>query len=364
MRHIYCPNNSLTSFPNLTRYSALEELKCSNNQISGELILPGSASSNSTLKTVSCQDNNIANIQCHKAEALGLLDCYNNSIVSLDLGYCIGLRILLCYNNKLIKLILPSESTPLLTSIDCHDNALKWIDLTYCTGLNILNISNNCLNFLDLSNNTSLTSLNAKNNGRTIKAYKYTLRDGSFHYYVPFVAQGAITTSSGTYGPTKSLAELIQDAGLSDADPVITLDNITDWTTGDIQTLPATYGGGQALMINSLDEKAQYNYITNFSGDQTIPWVVDVCAIPEINFFLQFDANDTPTGVDESVIPDTEVPLFAGKGVIYVNEGYNYVAIYNLNGQQIYSGKDRKIIVSPGVYIGKADSKVIKLFVK
>ena len=129
LKKLNCPDNELTSLPNLP--STLEELNCSNNKLTFLSFLP------QNLKALNCSINkltslilpeNLLSLECSNNKLTSLqtlpqnlkaLYCYNNKLTSLQ-TLPQNLNILYCSNNKLTSLILPEN----LEELYFHNNPI------------------------------------------------------------------------------------------------------------------------------------------------------------------------------------------------------------------------------------------------
>ncbi len=114
------------------------------------------------LNILSCENNNITNLDLSNNTALTQLNCNNNQLTSLDLSNNTALIRLNCNNNQLTSLNL-SKSTN-LNYLECNDNQLTNLDLSKATNVANLICDNNNLTNLNLSKSTALISLNCNNN--------------------------------------------------------------------------------------------------------------------------------------------------------------------------------------------------------
>ncbi len=120
-------SNALTGTLNLTPYTNLTTLSCSNNQLTA-LNLPVT----NTFTGLQCQQNNLTALNVSGYPNLTTLFCYNNNIATLDVS-----------------------TNSLLTSLYCSDNAL--------TSLNIQNGNNSNLTTFVATNNPLLFCIKVDN---------------------------------------------------------------------------------------------------------------------------------------------------------------------------------------------------------
>lgn len=96
---------------------------------------------------------------------LSSLSCSNNQLAELDVSDYTGLTVLYCAGNQLKKLDVSNNTA--LTELYCGDNQLVELDLSNNTNLEVLFCNNSQLTELDLSNNTLLRTLNCSSNQLT-----------------------------------------------------------------------------------------------------------------------------------------------------------------------------------------------------
>ena len=163
LNEINCSNNQLTSLNNIP--NSVQTLNCSNNKFSGTFTLTGRSNlktldinSNPNITTLNCYSNALTSLNVQNCSALNTLQCYSNQIPSLNLTGCSALTYLSCQNNQITSFVsLPTT----LQTIYCNDNKLSGgtFDVSGRSALKILDIKNNP-NFSGLKcNNCSLTSL-------------------------------------------------------------------------------------------------------------------------------------------------------------------------------------------------------------
>ena len=146
-----CSENELTEL-DVTKNTALTELRCSDNALT-EL----DVSKNTALTSLNCSYNALTELDVSQNTALTYLGCYSNELTALDVSKNTALTDLSCYSNELTALDV-SQNTA-LTRLDCSDTALTALDVSKNTELEHLWCNNNALTALDLSQNTKLTTL-------------------------------------------------------------------------------------------------------------------------------------------------------------------------------------------------------------
>ncbi len=145
LQNLSCDHNNLTEL-NLANNPQLRTLSCSNNSLS-TLDLSQQAS----LTEVDCHSNEIAfTVQLNTEAPLQMLDCSDNGITYLNgLNYFTGLKELHCSNNGFTYLGV--WGNPALEILDCANNKLTELDLSRNPELKGLLCSNNQLTSLDLT---------------------------------------------------------------------------------------------------------------------------------------------------------------------------------------------------------------------
>jgi len=99
LRELHCSSN-LLEILNVAGCPKLEVLNCAFNNIS--ILDLGTASmQNSSLRELSCFDNQIGSLDLSGATALQTMRCGNNQLTSLDISACTSLNTLFCSGNQL-----------------------------------------------------------------------------------------------------------------------------------------------------------------------------------------------------------------------------------------------------------------------
>lgn len=106
---------------------------------------------------------NVQKIEDSAASSLTSLTCTGNSLNVLNLTNSTGLMTLNASNNKISSLTWPSSSSA-LTTVNLSQNALASLDVSDLTQLESLDVSNNQLTSLDLNGLTELNTLNVSGN--------------------------------------------------------------------------------------------------------------------------------------------------------------------------------------------------------
>ena len=164
LKTLKCSHIQLTSLRLLN--TSLEELDCSENQLSGldfsrcPLLSKLDCSSNqlttldvsslSNLAELECSINRLTELRLPSSNGINLLSCGTNQLMELDLSGCHRLRTLFCYDNRLSSLDLPDSLKLLscngnrissltlptsLTFLSCYNNRITQLNIGHCAGL-------------------------------------------------------------------------------------------------------------------------------------------------------------------------------------------------------------------------------------
>ncbi|MBR6247566.1 MAG: leucine-rich repeat domain-containing protein, partial [Muribaculaceae bacterium] len=171
LTELICYNNGLTTL-NVSGCSAMTELYCYSNKLGNLGTLP------SAIKTLNCKNNKLTSLPTLPT-ALEKLDCSSNQLVSLP-TLPSSIQRIEAFSNKFTSLTITSRSAltyldvhnnTSLTSLVCSGNSLTRLDVTLCPAMTTLGCSNNkltdlgtlptALTYLDCSKNqlTSLSTL-------------------------------------------------------------------------------------------------------------------------------------------------------------------------------------------------------------
>jgi uncharacterized repeat protein (TIGR02543 family) len=171
--HISLWNTSQTIYDlsGIEHFRALAYLDCTNQQIA-ELDL----SKNEALGVLYCSDNKLTALNLSSNTVLKSLNCSWNQLKTLDVSKNTHLERLECAYNQLTSLDV-SKNTKLSGyfemndygywasfGLDCSGNQLTTLDLSQNTDLKALTCYENDLTMLDVSNNTALEYLNCRYN--------------------------------------------------------------------------------------------------------------------------------------------------------------------------------------------------------
>ncbi len=156
LRSLDCRGNQLAEL-DVSGLTSLTSLYCYRNQLT-ELNVSGCTS----LRSLDCDDNQLTELDVSGLASLLDLFCGGNQIQELDMNGLMSLRSLYCYGNQLRELDVNSFTS--LTYLDCGENQLKELDVSDVTSLESLGCDGNQLTELDVSGFTSLTYLSCSNN--------------------------------------------------------------------------------------------------------------------------------------------------------------------------------------------------------
>lgn len=150
-------NKNIADLTGIQDFSDLEILSCQNNNLS-QLNISG----NATLNTLFCFENELISLDTSSNLSLVELNFRNNYITSFDVSQNQALLALTCGNNPLSTLDISQNIN--LTSLNAYSSTLTSIDLSQNINLRGISIPNNSLTSLDVSNNPLLQVLEFSNN--------------------------------------------------------------------------------------------------------------------------------------------------------------------------------------------------------
>tara|TARA_B110000967_G_scaffold152575_1_gene156827 strand:- start:1603 stop:2922 length:1320 start_codon:yes stop_codon:yes gene_type:complete len=153
-------NKNIESLTGIEDFTALTNLSCNNNLLTGLNVR-----ANTALTTLFCETNRLTILDVSQNTALEYLECTNNQLTSLDLSGNANLIELVCNSNELTELIVSSNTA--LTKLFCETNLLTTLDVSQNTALEYLECANNQLTSLDLSGNANLIELVCDSNELT-----------------------------------------------------------------------------------------------------------------------------------------------------------------------------------------------------
>ena len=158
VRKIECERKDLRSLKGIEYFTELEELLCSNNQLTSLDV-----KKNTALTALECWNNDILSLDVSHNTELTRLDCSANALDTLDVSQNRKLTWLnCCCSNKQRELILGDIDT--LEFLDCQANRLTRLDVSKNTKLKVLECGRNDLTSLDISRNIALTEVECERN--------------------------------------------------------------------------------------------------------------------------------------------------------------------------------------------------------
>ena len=143
LENLICNSNNLVSL-DVSNNSNLKTLLCSSNQLSGLDV-----SANSNLEDLDCSSNQISAINVTNNLLLKSLNCSNNRISTIDVNQNTELTSLSTSNNRITNLSVANNVN--LENLYCGSNQLSTLNLSANTYLKVLDASNNLISNLNLS---------------------------------------------------------------------------------------------------------------------------------------------------------------------------------------------------------------------
>ena len=162
VKMIEANNMGIKSLEGVGFFTALETLKCWDNELTGLDL-----SKNTALKDLQCSNSKLQSLDLSQNPNLTKLYCGENPLTTLDLSKNAKLKVLNCsgFANRRTKLTeLDLSQNTALESLDCSINELKQLNVSGCTALKKLSCSSNQLTTLDVSKNTNLIELECSSN--------------------------------------------------------------------------------------------------------------------------------------------------------------------------------------------------------
>ena len=162
VKMIEANNMGIKSLEGVGFFTALETLKCWDNELTGLDL-----SKNTALKDLQCSNSKLQSLDLSQNPNLTKLYCGENPLTTLDLSKNAKLKVLDCsgFANRRTKLTeLDLSQNTALESLDCSINELKQLNVSGCTALKMLSCSSNQLTALDVSKNTNLIELECSSN--------------------------------------------------------------------------------------------------------------------------------------------------------------------------------------------------------
>ncbi len=157
----------IASLKGIEHFSQLSDLSCQFNQLK-EI----NVSKNKNLTSLECDNNQLTKLDVSKNSKLVYLSLMYNQIRKLDASKNPVLKVLSCRNNQITELKLGKIES--LKNLTCSGNHIQQLDVSMLSDLSFLNCTDNQLTKLDVSKNplleelqcefNQLTELNLKNN--------------------------------------------------------------------------------------------------------------------------------------------------------------------------------------------------------
>ena len=141
----------------LSNNKTLISVSCDGNQLTDLNI-----SKNNSLRSLSCNGNQLTNLDVSNNTGLTRIECKDNALMRLTISGCTALQYLYCDHNSLTYLDITNNTA--LIELRCYDNLLTSLDVSSNIALNIINCRSNLLTSLDVSNNKALRSLDCESN--------------------------------------------------------------------------------------------------------------------------------------------------------------------------------------------------------
>ena len=189
--------NAIADLTGIEDFTALQILKCSQNQLTNLDISQNTAllrlycfynqltsldvSQNTALQKLRVGDNQLTSLDVSQNTALQELTCYNNQLTNLDISQNVALQVFNCSDNQLTSIDVSQNIA--LQEFGCLDNQLTSIDVSQNVALQILYCSANQLTNLDLSQNTALYSLYCDNNNQLTSLDMRNGNNSNFNYF-------------------------------------------------------------------------------------------------------------------------------------------------------------------------------------
>ena len=159
--NLICNLNQLTSL-DISHCPELQFLWCNQNQLTSLDL----SNCSDDFYSLDCRINNIGHtLDMTRFSKMRQLACSDNQIPQLTLGIHNSLTDIWCANNQLTSLDV--TGCPVLQYLDAQRNQLTSLNVTGCTALQILYAHRNELTSLDVSNLTALQALYAQYNNLT-----------------------------------------------------------------------------------------------------------------------------------------------------------------------------------------------------
>lgn len=145
-------NTNCTDLTGIAYFANLTTLSCQHNELK-ELNLEY----NKNLTDLNCSYNQLTTLDVSKNAKLSALRCYNNGMEELNLGDITHLTLLRCEDNNLTKLDV--SKNPYLEELQCRENKLRRLVIGKKYSLTGLYLRGNQLTSLDLSTTRDIWNL-------------------------------------------------------------------------------------------------------------------------------------------------------------------------------------------------------------
>jgi hypothetical protein len=137
--YLWCNDNQLISLDVSGFSEDFRSLDCRANQITGTI----DVSRYSQLRHLACTNNQISQITLGDHPELNFIWCYENQLTSLDASGLPALETLLCQENQLMSLDV--SGCTVLETLNCAANQLSSLNVSDCPALKGMNIAYNKL---------------------------------------------------------------------------------------------------------------------------------------------------------------------------------------------------------------------------
>jgi len=174
IRELNVTNRNIADLTGIEDFSSLTSLNCSSNRIanlnisansnlvtlicSSNRLLTLDVASNVNITTLLCSSNELSALDLSQNDTLKILDCSGNQLPALNVDLNIWLEHLNCSSNKLTALDISQNDS--LTALSCSNNRLQTLDVSNNVNLESLLCASNQLTMLDVSSNLALNNLN------------------------------------------------------------------------------------------------------------------------------------------------------------------------------------------------------------
>lgn len=166
---LFCQNNKLSSLdPSMCLN--LNLLYCQKN-----LLTALTLNNASTLQHLDCSDNQLSSLIVSNCTNLEQIEFDNNNLASFNLSNCSNLKSLSCQNNKLS--VLDTSMFPNLESLFCENNNIRELNVSGCYKLSLLSWYNNPFEDINLGDIASINKFHNYATPNSVKATDYPALD-------------------------------------------------------------------------------------------------------------------------------------------------------------------------------------------